>query len=152
MDLGRNISYECLLSRSVSVLASFKCIQSVMVRFQEKCLMKNNISFKKGTQNECYYKWNGWYILLSSSGRKKFCARFYHAPSMLLTFEGHQILHMKRLCSNTLKKGDLKVYISQKENKLACFANSSGTRCRSWFLKKVSQVSCFFNVWYTPYI
>ena len=44
------------------------------------------------------------------------------------TFEGHEILCTKyRACGNTLKLSDLKVHISLKENKLACFTNSSGS-------------------------
>ena len=35
MHQGRNITHECLLSQSVSVLSSFKCMQSVML-----CLKK----------------------------------------------------------------------------------------------------------------
>ena len=33
----------------------------------------------------------------------------------------------KRFCSNTLKRYDLKVYISLEDNKLGCLANSQGS-------------------------
>ena len=58
---------------------------------------------------------------MSSSGLKKVCARFYHPPNILLRSPKYSVL--KRMCSNTLKRNELKVYISLKENKLACFTN-----------------------------
>ena len=69
----------------------------------------------------------GWYKLLSSAGLKKFCACFYHAPNIL--FDGHKIWCTKTtiLFNNTLKRNEVKVYISLKGNKLACFANSKGS-------------------------
>ena len=44
---------------------------------------------------------------------EKNCLRVFHPPDI-----GHQVS-----CSNTLKRNELKVYISPKENKLACFTN-----------------------------
>ena len=50
----------------------------------------------------CYYKWKAWYKLLSGWGMKKICARFYHAPNILLT--GMKYGAPKWLCSNTVNK------------------------------------------------
>ena len=49
-----------------------------------------------------YYKWKTWCKLLWKSGQKKFCARFYHEPNILL--RGTKYRAPKRLCSNTLKR------------------------------------------------
>ena len=40
-------------------------------------------------------------------------------------FEGYEILCI--MCSNTVKSNKLKVHVSLKENKLACFTNSKGS-------------------------
>ena len=57
------------------------------------------------------------YKLLSKLGLKEFCTLSKHL------FVGCTKYHaQKQLPSNTLKKNELKVYISFKENKSACFA------------------------------
>ena len=56
--------------------------------------------FKKDTllKRLCYFKWKAWYKLFSSSGLKKYCIRFYHAPNILLRCMKYG--GSKRLCSN----------------------------------------------------
>ena len=53
---------------------------------------------------------------------EKMGARFYHPPNILL--RGTKYCASKRLCSSTLKRSKLKIYISHKENKLTCLTNS----------------------------
>ena len=57
---------------------------------------------KKILERLCYYKWKAWYKLLSSSGLKKCCTHFYHAPNILLRSTKYRA--RIRLCSK-LKKG-----------------------------------------------
>ena len=63
-----------------------------------------------------------------------------------ISFREAQYCARRRLCNNS---------ISQKGNKLACFANSSGSLRKqfgSWFLKKVSRGARFFvNAWYLKF-
>ena len=61
-------------------------------------------------------------IIVKLRAVKKNCACFYYPPNVLL--RGTKYCAPKQLCSNTLKKNELKFYISLKENKLACFTNS----------------------------
>ena len=56
--------------------------------FKKKCLFNGKIifhsAFKKDTEKVVlfrYWKWKAWCKLLSSSGLKKFCVRFYHQAS-----------------------------------------------------------------------
>ena len=53
---------------------------------------------------------------------EQFFTRFYQPPNIVL--RGAKYRAPKRLCSNTLKRIELKVYISLNENKLTCFINS----------------------------
>ena len=70
----------------------------------------------------CYYKSKSW---LSNSGPKtKKGARFYRPPVILLRGTQDIGIEHKVLCSNTVKKNELKTYISLKENKLVSFINS----------------------------
>ena len=82
-----------------------------------------------------YYKWNSSCKLL---------VNFLHVSIVLLSTNS-------TLKSSTLKRNNLKVYISLKENKLARFANSSGTGFGSWFLKKNITKSTLLDPWYTPH-
>ena len=61
------------------------------------------------------------YNLLSSSELKKLSARFCHALNILW---GTQNMVHRNDCHNTPKRNELKVYISLKEKRLACFAKS----------------------------
>ena len=75
---------------------------------------------------------------MSNPRLKKNWTLFYHASILL---RGAKYRAAKRFGSNTLKRNELKVYISLKGNKLVCFGNSSdsfqvATRFGSWFLKK----------------
>ena len=67
----------------------------------------------------CYCKWKAsWkYCQIQSWGNL--------CTFLLITNHSFK-WHKKWLCSNTLKSNKLKIYISLKGNKLACFANSSG--------------------------
>ena len=117
--------------RSVSqCLISFKCSQWCL----KKMCFKEKVCFKENTYEEitfhlrrilkrlCYYQWKAWYKLLLSSRLKKYWTHFYHPPKIFL--RGTKYRAPKRLCSNTLKRNELRVYFSLKENKLACFTNS----------------------------
>ena len=54
----------------------------------------------------CYYKWKVWYKLLSRSRQKIFFTRFNYPPNVLLRDIKYR--GQKRLCSNTLKRNELK--------------------------------------------
>ena len=56
--------------------------------------------------------------------KKKNGAHFYRPPVILLRGTQNTAIEHQVLCSNTLKKNKLKIYISLKENKLASFINS----------------------------
>ena len=56
--------------------------------------------------------------------KKKKGARFYRPPVILLRETQDIGIEHKVLCSNTVKKNELKTYISLKENKLVSFINS----------------------------
>ena len=68
-----------------------------------------------------------WYKLLSTSG----LSISLHVSCTIIrqtSFRGvRNIIHENNSNSNTLKRSKLKLYISLKENKLACFANSWGS-------------------------
>ena len=64
---------------------------------------------------------------MSSSGLKRhLCAFIYHPQNILLFWEVWHIVY-QILCSNTLRRKNLKVYGSLKENKLTYFTNSKGS-------------------------
>ena len=103
----------------------FKVLNAVMSVMQ--CLKKMfngeiKIHLKKRLKRLCYYKWRAWYKLLPSSGLKKYMHIFIiHQTS----FWGAQNIRHQILCSNLKKRNSkLKVYISLKKNKFACFTNS----------------------------
>ena len=78
---------------------------------------RNDMSFKKETENMVFLQVKDLIHIIVKFRTKKF-AYFYHPPIIRLrgtpplnTAIGHQV------------RNKLKVYISLKENKLACFAN-----------------------------
>ena len=68
---------------------------------------------------------------MPTSELKKFCAPLYHVSNILLRDTKYRA--RKRLCSNTTKRNELKVYISLKGNKLACLAKVY-FRYKIWFM------------------
>ena len=106
-------------------------------------------SVKKKFDGETIFHWKRMKIMfLQVKGLIKVIVKFrvekilYALKSNILLM-GMKYCVWKRLCSNTLKRTKLKVYISLKGNKLACFANSYGSfqvQCMVHnFWKKVSQ-------------
>ena len=74
MYLGKNISFECLLSQSVSIPLSFKMQLMILVCLKQNSKWRNNISFKKDTEK---------FVLLQ--GLIKIIVRF-RAEKILCTF------------------------------------------------------------------
>ena len=125
MHLRINITHKCLQSQSVSVLSSFKC-RSVMVVFKKT--WRNNISFKKETEKIVLLQVKGLIQIIVKFRTEKYLCTFLSSNTNILLVGTHQlnIVH-QILCSSTLKRNELKVYISLKESKLACFTNSYGS-------------------------
>ena len=84
-----------MLAESVSVYQVLNVVNDGFSK--RKCLMEKY--FIKRTQNTLHVK-----DLISSSGVKKLCAYFYHAPSILLW--GTKYCARKHFCSNTLEGMD----------------------------------------------
>ena len=116
--------------------------------------LKSNILFKKKTENSVitsetnyckalkldtnYYEVQDWKIFVHVSIIK-------HKHPL----EGHtlNIVH-QILCGSTLKRNELKVYISLKESKLTCFTNSWGSFQVHDLVRaeNVWRGTCFFTV------
>ena len=82
--------------------------------------MENEISFKK--DHEKLVLLQSLIKIIVKLRAEKICANLYHPPNIPLRCIKY--CAQKRLCNNTVKRDKLKVYISLKSNKLACFKHS----------------------------
>ena len=86
------------------------------------------MSFKKETEKIVLLQMKGLIqIIVKFRTEKNECIHFYNPPEILLKGPQYIFIGHKVLCSNTLKKNELEVYISPKGNKLACFTNNSSS-------------------------
>ena len=79
-------------------------------------------------------------------GLKKVFACFYHAPNIFVRVTKYRA--RKQLCSNTLKRSKLNIFVSLKEKGSMCCKQLwliSETRFGSWFLKSVIMTWTFLH-------
>ena len=158
MHSGRNIIYECMNAccvQSVSDQSSFKC--------QWWCVQKKKFN------GEIIIHWKRIKVITSRRLDKNLCQiqswkPFVHIWVIWPNVHNHMhqmsfwgalnIVQEDNFVAITLKKNKYKVYMSLKDNKLACFANQlrliSGTRF-VWFMicdfwKKYQRRAVFFIV------
>ena len=74
---------------------------------------------------------------MSNTGFKKFRAGLYHASNILLRSTKYRA--QKRLSSNTLKKNELKVYISLMINK---------SRVINWHVLHIAKTQFTYTIWF----
>ena len=122
MHCERNITFEWLLSYSVSVPTIFFKKSLVTVCLRENVWWRINVLFKKDVVNVVLSQEKDLIKIVMKFRTKKILHTFASRKKKFVL--GNTKYHTwKRLCNNTLKRNNLEVYISLKSNKWTCLAN-----------------------------